>query len=61
MSDNCRVQRDVMQVLEHHFRPIDIEHFTTAVNKVVNDSVVILQNPVAKHQTLLRNQTGMHV
>ena len=34
MSDNCRVQPAVIQALEHHFGPIDINHFAMAVNAI---------------------------
>ena len=32
MSDNCRVRPAVIQAIKHHFGPINIDHFATAVN-----------------------------
>ena len=34
MSDNCRVQPAVIQALEHHFWPIDIDNFATVANAI---------------------------
>ena len=34
MSDNCHMQQEVMQALEYHFGPVDIDHFATAATTV---------------------------
>ena len=34
MSDNCHVRLTVIQALEHHFGPIDIDHFTMVANAI---------------------------
>ena len=34
MSDNCRVRLAVIQALEHHFGPVDTDHFATAANAI---------------------------
>ena len=34
MSDYCLVQPAVIQILEHHFGPINIDRFATAVNAI---------------------------
>ena len=34
MSDNCLVRPAVIQTLEHHFGPIDIERFATVANAI---------------------------
>ena len=34
MSDNCHVRPAVIQALEHHFGPINIDHFATAANVI---------------------------
>ena len=34
MSDNCHVQPTLIQALEHHFGPIEIDHFAMAANAI---------------------------
>ena len=34
MSDNCHVRPELIQALEHHFGPIDIDRFATATKAI---------------------------